>query len=304
MSEDEAYISTEGDASKQSMKNVKLLVNRPHRQGSISGDMKQYLIPRYPQADWGYTEENGPNNWQKHYPIAVWGRRQSPINIVSRNATYDSALTFLSIAYTPEDDVKLKNNGHSIEFQITKPGFLTGGHLGNQQFRLAQFHLHWGADDTRGSEHTIDGKQFAAELHLVHWNTKYGSFAEAVNMIDGLAVLGIMIKSGEEHPFFSVVLNNVDRLIQPGIMVTIPSSLDPIDLLPDFIDDYWTYEGSLTTPPLYESVQWIVFKEPVEVSPRQLDALRSLIDSDGNLMQDNFRPPQPLKGRQVRASFQ
>ncbi|XP_052216880.1 carbonic anhydrase 2-like isoform X2 [Dreissena polymorpha] len=255
-------------------------------------------------SDWGYTEENGPHTWQNNYPIAVKGRRQSPINIVSRNAKYDSDLTFLSIAYTPEDYVELKNNGHSIECQITKTGYLTGGPLGNQEFKLAQFHLHWGADDTRGSEHTIDGKQFAAELHLVHWNTKYDSFAEAANMSDGLAVLGIMIQSGEEHPFFSVVSDNVYGLIQPGSMVTIPSSLDPIDLLPANIDDYWTYEGSLTTPPLYESVQWIVFKEAVAFSSNQLDALRSLIDSDGNPMQDNFRPPQPLKGRHVRASFQ
>ncbi|KAH3803405.1 hypothetical protein DPMN_131665 [Dreissena polymorpha] len=183
---------------------------------------------------------------------------------------------------------KLKNNEHSIECQITKPGFLNGGPLGNQQFRLAQLHLHWEADDIRGSEHTIDGKQFAAEIHLVHWNTKYGSLAKAANKSDGLAVLGIMIKfrkfkhfpsapvfidassskfqSVEKHPFFSCV--------------TIPSSLDPINLLPDNIDDFWTYEGSLTTPHLDESVQWIVFKEPVAFSYDQLDALRSLIDSD------------------------
>ena len=33
---------------------------------------------------------------------------------------------------------------------------------------------------------------------------------------------------------------------------------------------YWTYEGSLTTPPLYESVTWIVFKEPIEMSDDQV----------------------------------
>ncbi|KAH3803454.1 hypothetical protein DPMN_131715 [Dreissena polymorpha] len=87
-------------------------------------------------------------------------------------------------------------------------------------------------------------------------------------------------------------------------MVTVLSSLDPTDLLPANIMDYWTYEGSPTTPPLYESVQWIVFKRAVEFSSDQLAALRRLIDSDRNQMQDNFRPPQPLKGRNVRAAFQ
>ena len=64
----------------------------------------------------------GHNTWQKHFPIALRGCRQSPINIVSRNAKYNSDLSFLSISYTPEDEVKLKNNGHSIEWQITQPG--------------------------------------------------------------------------------------------------------------------------------------------------------------------------------------
>ncbi|KAH3803402.1 carbonic anhydrase-like [Dreissena polymorpha] len=256
-------------------------------------------------TEWGYTEENGPYTWYKHFPIARSGIRQSPINIDSFEAEYDDALTdiHLEVSYQAEDDVTLKNNGHNLQCQITQLGYLTGGPLGNQQFRLEQFHLHWGSHDTRGSEHTIDGEQFAAELHLVHWNTKYDSFAEAVDKSDGLAVLGVMIKSGIENPFFSVVSDNLGGLIQAHSEDTIPSSLDPTDLLPGDISAYWTYEGSLTTPPLFESVQWIVFKEPVEFSHSQLDALRSLIDSDGNAMQDNFRPPQPINGRQVRASF-
>ncbi|XP_052212006.1 carbonic anhydrase 7-like [Dreissena polymorpha] len=257
--------------------------------------------------------------WKTRIPIAVIGRRQSPINIVSRKADYDFALTAnpLEVNYTPEDEVTLLNNGNSIVCQIAKPGFLTGGPLGNQQFRLEEFHLHWGADNRRGSEHTIDGKMFAAELHLVHWNTKYGSMVEAQDKRDGLAVLGVMIEPGDEHPAFSVVSNNLGWLIQPNSTGTISSYLNPRDLLPFIvkrsrfshvtsrcISDYWTYEGSLTTPPLFESVQWIIFKEPVGFSKRQLNALRNcLIDSDNNLMQDNFRRLVPRAGRTVRASF-
>ncbi|XP_052233470.1 carbonic anhydrase-like [Dreissena polymorpha] len=99
-----------------------------------------------------------------------------------------------------------------------------------------------------------------------------------------------VFQSGEENPVFSTVSDNLDGLIEPGSSVTTPCCLDSTDLFPA-IDDYWKNEDSLTIPPLYESAQWI------------LDALRRLIDSDGNPMQDNFRPAQQIKGRYVRASF-
>ncbi|XP_052218154.1 carbonic anhydrase-like [Dreissena polymorpha] len=75
--------------------------------------------------------------------------------------------------------------------------------------------------------------------------------------------------SGVENAVFSVVSDNVDGLIKPGSNVTIQCCLDPTDLLPGDISAYWTCEGSLTIPPLFESVQWIVFIEPVEFSSSQ-----------------------------------
>ena len=87
---------------------------------------------------------------------------------------------------------------------------MSGGPL-DSTYQLAQFHAHWGGENARGSEHTVDGKvgsgkylcfknifahrqMFSAELHLVHFNTKYGSLGEAVDKPDGLAVLGIFLK--------------------------------------------------------------------------------------------------------------
>ena len=74
---------------------------------------------------------------------------------------------------------------------------------------------------------------------------------------------------------------------------------------------YWTYQGSLTTPPLLESVSWIIFKKPMTVSKEQLDCMRNLkcngcSASNSNSifddipMVDNFRPPQPINERVVR----
>ena len=60
-------------------------------------------------------------------------------------------------------------------------------------------HAHWGKAGGGGSEHTVDGVQYAAELHIVHWNTKYGDPSQAVDKPDGLAVLGMFLKEGESH---------------------------------------------------------------------------------------------------------
>ena len=65
------------------------------------------------------------------------------------------------------------------------------------EHKFLQFHLHWGKNDSEGSEHLVDGKSYSAELHIVNWNSQlYTSPAEAVksNKQDGLIVLGIFLK--------------------------------------------------------------------------------------------------------------
>ncbi len=77
---------------------------------------------------------------------------------------------------------------------------LEGGPLARGDvYRLWQFHAHWGADDGRGSEHTVNGRPYPGELHLVHWNTRYGDPGEAVQHPDGLCVLGRFFRLGEEE---------------------------------------------------------------------------------------------------------
>ncbi|KAJ0059745.1 hypothetical protein NL108_011252, partial [Boleophthalmus pectinirostris] len=134
-------------------------------------------------------------------------------------------------------------------------------------YRLKQFHFHWGASDDRGSEHTVAGTKFPAELHLVHWNTKYPNFGDAASKPDGLAVVGVFLKPGDANPNLQKVLDCFDAIKAKGKQTTFPG-FDPSTLLPGSLD-YWTYDGSLTTPPLLESVTWIVCKEPISVSSEQ-----------------------------------
>jgi carbonic anhydrase len=157
----------------------------------------------------------GPSVWPKLFPQAA-GEHQSPVNIQTRQTRQDSDLHSkpLKWTYVPENTRSLVNPGYCWRVDVNGTGSeLTGGPL-EQTYVLEQFHCHWGCSDQRGewecclelslvstnswfsgSEHTVDGKEYSGELHLVHWNkTKYTSFAEALGQPDGLAVLGVFLQ--------------------------------------------------------------------------------------------------------------
>ncbi|XP_036690058.1 carbonic anhydrase 5A, mitochondrial isoform X2 [Balaenoptera musculus] len=178
------------------------------------------------------------------------GARQSPINIRWKDSVYDPRLKPLRVSYDSAACLYVWNTGYlfQVEFDDSAEGSgISGGPLENH-YRLKQFHFHWGAVNEWGSEHTVDDHVYPAELHLVHWNAvKYQNYTEAVMGEDGLAVVGVFLKDARAAlgPF------------------------QPSCLLPA-CQDYWTYPGSLTTPPLSESVTWIIHKKPTEVAQDQL----------------------------------
>lgn len=200
------------------------------------------------------------------------GNRQSPVDLRS-NSTIQRTSSFppLNFKYIPENTKSLLNPGYCWRVDVKDhDSALFGGPLGGDNFALEQFHCHWGCSDGRGSEHTVDGQSYAGELHLVHWNnTKYSSFAEAAGQPDGLAVLGVFLTVGNNHSELDKVTKLLPFITHKGDRVTLSESIDPSKLLPDN-KSYWTYLGSLTTPPFYESVTWIVFKDAIEVSAEQV----------------------------------
>ncbi|XP_014373992.1 carbonic anhydrase 13 isoform X3 [Alligator sinensis] len=179
---------------------------------------------------------------------------------------------------------------------------LIGGPLAGT-YRLRQIHFHWGSSDDAGSEHAVDGMKYAAELHVVHWNAdRYSSFVEAARQPDGLAVMAVFLKIGECNPQLKKITDRLDAIRAKGKRALF-TNFDPSCLLPRSLD-YWTYFGSLTVPPLLESVVWIVLREPISVCSEQLAKFRSLLcTGEGETacyLLRNYRPPQPLKGREVR----
>ncbi|KAM3928926.1 carbonic anhydrase 13-like [Leptodactylus fuscus] len=232
---------------------------------------------------------------------------QSPINIYTKQVRYDASLKPLYIYYDPKSSRRLVNMGHcfNVEFEDTSDrSVITNGPL-TGYYRLRQFHFHWGSSDKDGSEHVIDGHEYPAEMHIVHWNAqRYPSFDEAVKHPDGLAVIGVLLKIGEPNPIIQNIINNLDRVKTKNKECPF-TQCDLSSLLPED-RNYWTYEGSLTTPPYLECVTWIVFQEAIPISSEQLQHFRGLLgtseNEEPNYILENHRAVQPLESRVIRSS--
>lgn len=264
---------------------------------------------------WGYTKDNGPATWQCVAPAAR-GLHQSPVNITASDVVYDAQLSQrpLSIHYDAASCKTLLNNGHSLQAVVdAQDTSLEGGPYAHK-YRAAQFHFHWGRTSDVGAEHLVNGKAYAAELHVVHWNTELCScVTEAVKSATGVAVLGVFFQVGAENAALKKLVDLMPSVKYAGDKTDIVDGFDPASLLPADRTEYWTYSGSLTTPPCYESVRFLLFKQPVSVSEQQLNAFRQLMshcksessihdEFDGHIV-NNYRPTLPVNDRRILASF-
>jgi len=264
---------------------------------------------------WGYKTEDGPSTWGKLYKQAE-GKHQSPIDIDTNNTVYDPELVNkpLRFSYSKDCFTVLKNSGHSftVSGSDSATSNVNGGPVNNNH-NFLQFHMHWGANPTVGSEHTLNGQSFAAELHFVNWNSeKYKEPGQAVGSTthDGLIVLGVFVKVGNYNPEFDKIVNSLNRVALNGQSVQLQDPINYNNLFPADVSSYYTYDGSLTTPPCNECVKWVVFKDPIEISSLQLNAFHNLyLSSNENECSDdhrqlaNFRPVCELNDRKVRRSF-
>ncbi|XP_077455892.1 carbonic anhydrase 14 isoform X2 [Stigmatopora argus] len=262
-------------------------------------------------TSWTYTGMVGQSEWSDYFP-ECGGTSQSPVEVVTTQTKYDPSLTPLTpLGYGQHGNkpFSLYNNGHTAVIEL--PDWMSLGGL-PWLFSAVQMHLHWGSGGPKigGSEHIINGQSAEAELHIVHYNSElYPNMSVAMTQRDGLAVLGILIVTGDEtNPAFNNIINFLGRIRHANQKVFIPA-FDVQSLLPDDLGRYYRYNGSLTTPPCYQSVVWTLFHERVEISKAQLLRMETLLYSseagnpDRMLLQDNYRSTQPLNHRMVFASF-
>lgn len=219
-------------------------------------------------ADWSYTAPTGPENWSElssEYKRCTSGQVQSPIDI--RDAI-ETELAPLAFAYRPGTATVL-NNGHSIQVSSSGAGSIT---VPSGDYAFVQMHFH------SPSEEKIMGRTFPLNAHLVHRNTA-----------GELAVVALLFEEGAHNPTLEPILTAMPT--QAGGLATL-DSLNIADLLPT-TRHYYSYTGSLTTPPCSEDVRWHVFSTVVQLSTAQLQAFQALYPM-------NARPVQPLNGRSVQ----
>ncbi len=256
---------------------------------------------------WNHNPDDaalGPSGWgtiDPSFETCLTGESQTPVDIAAGAPTTGAQLQF---SY-PDNPLVVENNGHVIEVPIPAGNGNTL-RVGSNTYSLLQFHFH------APSEHTLNGRSFPMELHLVHRNTA-----------GELAVVGVFLEVGPgSRPLFDDIFTNAPdvageehethaEMNAKSILPALASAAvqSPAVQMPGvggadqlgMIGRYNAYSGSLTTPPCSEGVSWYVLKDTVRISQTAVDRMHELVAEFPGYegFPDNNRPVQPLNGRTI-----
>lgn len=222
------------------------------------------------QHGWDYGREHGPEHWgdlDPGFAACKSGHHQSPIDI---EGTVKADLPAIQFDYRPSA-LRIVDNGHTVMASYAAGSSIqVGGH----RYELKQIHFH------RPSENTVHGKKYEMEAHLVH-----------ADEAGRLAVVAVLLEAGGENALVSELWTHLPgekekEEVPDGVRI------NAADLLPAR-HGYYAFEGSLTTPPCSENVDWMVLKDPVQVSAEEIARFARLYPNDA-------RTTQPGYGRVVR----
>ena len=220
---------------------------------------------------WSYGGHGGPAEWaalNPEFATCKLGTHQSPIDIRGAKTADLPAIAF---NYQPAP-LAIIDNGHTIQVNYAPGSTIT---VGERRYELQQFHFH------KPSEEKVDGKAHAMVAHLVHKGS------------DGsLAVVAVLLDKGQDNPTLRAVWRHLPK--QKEKEIAAPATIDASALLPAD-KGYYTFAGSLTTPPCSEGVRWFVLKTPMTLAASELTAFAKLYPM-------NARPTQPLNGRAIEAT--
>jgi carbonic anhydrase len=220
---------------------------------------------------WSYDGSGGPEAWARLNPEFAKcgnGQRQSPIDI---RGGIKVDLDPVQFDYKPTA-FGVVDNGHTVQVNVGSGNTIE---VQGRRYELVQFHFH------RPSEERIDGRQFDMVAHLVHKDPE-----------GRLAVVAVLLDRGSAHAVVQQVWNNLP--LEKGEQLDARAPVDLNDLLPAD-KRYYTYMGSLTTPPCSEGVLWMVMQQPVAISQAQINIFAKLYPM-------NARPIQSASGRLIKQS--
>ena len=264
-----ASLETQMDAAQKGLKDLnKKVADAAQAPEKHTGDhASANPTAAHAAPHWGYEGEMNPAKWGEAFPICGAGKSQSPLDI---RGPFEKTTQAIQLDYKP-GPLKIINNGHTIQVVVAPGSTMT---VKGESFELLQYHFH------RPSEEHVEGKPSAMVAHLVHKSTA-----------GNLAVIGVLLNEGQENALIRSVWSHAPKAespetLIPGVEIN-PKSLMPLKL------EFYSYEGSLTTPPCTEGVTFYILKSSVSISKNQVDTFPFKM---------NARPTQPLNGRKITAN--
>jgi carbonic anhydrase len=238
----------------------------------------------------------GPNHWgflnDTYNAFATCGtstvevgKKQAPINLVATREAH-AMLKYIDFGYR-DTAFRVSNTLHVVEVEYEPGSVIQVGQSLPDEYTLQQFHFH------APSEHAINGRLADAEMHLVHRNTLGEQAVVAVLLI---------VDDAKANPLFDQIIFGAPVGVSAATEFDLGGEINAKDLLPRN-RRYYTYTGSLTTPPCTEGVDWFVMAEPVAISSAALAHFHYIIGLFPGYkgFPNNNRPLRPLNDRGVFA---
>ncbi|XP_075478817.1 alpha carbonic anhydrase 7 [Primulina tabacum] len=229
------------------------------------------------EREFSYDEksETGPPHWGRLRPeweVCNSGKMQSPIDLLNERVEIVPDLGRLRRYYKPSN-ATIVNRGHDMMIRWNGAGYIQ---INGTIFELKQTHWH------SPSEHTLDGRRFTMEVHLVHQSKD-----------NRTAVIGIMYKIGRPDSFLSLIERSLRSVTDSADVERSIGVFDP-KLIKFGSRKYYRYMGSLTTPPCTENVIWTIVRKVRTVTREQIKLVRKIVHDDSEA---NARPIQQLNER-------